>query len=79
MRQIESEKVVVGYSTVKKNVAGETEEKHTAPSNFPAGFFPPHFGVKSTPALSYLFLYSDVMDCSGKRLSHFPARGINTV
>lgn len=48
-----------------KNV-GEMEEKHTLPSNFPAGFFLPHFGVKSAPALRIYFYIQMLWIAPGK-------------
>lgn len=56
-------------TTQKKNVVpdtGETEEKHTLPSNFPAGFFPPHFGVKRAPALRIYFYIQMLWIAPGK-------------
>lgn len=35
--------------------AGETEEKHTTPSNFQADFFPPHFGAH--PLFVFIFIF----------------------
>lgn len=45
---------------------GETEEKHTLPSNFPAGFFPPNFGVRSAPALRIYFYIQMLWIAPGK-------------
>lgn len=49
------------YQTLVKQ-----EEKHTLPSNFPAGFFPPHFGVKRTPALRIYFYIQMLWIAPGK-------------
>lgn len=53
----------------KENVVpdtDETEQKHTPPSNFPAGFFPPQFGVKSAPALHIYFYIQMLWIAPGK-------------
>lgn len=53
--------MVLGCNKVtrRRKKLSQTLVKHRIniqpPSNFPAGFFPPHFGVKSAPALRIYF------------------------
>ena len=72
--------MLVRATMPRKCVAyGEAQEKHTAAVTLPSRFFPSSLWGLERARSPYLFLYSDVMDCSGKRPSLFPARGINTV
>lgn len=65
------EKVAVGsdvvrVTTQKKNVVpdtSETEEKHTLPSNFPAGFFPPLLSLGLGARLLFVFIF--IFRCYG--------------
>lgn len=57
--------MVMGCDTVRvttqRKMLSQTLEKHRkniqTPSNFPAGFFPPHFRVKSSRLFVFIFIF----------------------
>lgn len=54
--------------TTQREMLSQTLVKHrkNIQPNFPAGFFPPHFGVKSAPALRIYFYIQMLWIAPGK-------------